>query len=76
MGSQSVKKGWQRMITQKDVHNLIVEQLTPLQKATLSYQLGNDQERIAKMEQTIADVMNGIVKSFENEGMIYLNTKK
>ena len=64
------------MITQKDVHNLIVEQLTPLQKATLSYQLGNDQERIAKMEQTIADVMNGIVKSFENEGMMYLNTKK
>lgn len=63
------------MITQKDVHNAIVEKAEPSQKMYLSLQCGGDLEKIKKIEQSMAALVNGIISSFENSGTKYLNER-
>ena len=64
------------MITQKDIHNAIVENVDPWKKAYISHQCGGDPERIKRLEQTIADVCNGIIESIKNSGTDYLDQKQ
>lgn len=61
------------MITQQDVHNSIVINVNNLQKSYLSLQCGGNVEKIKEVEQTIANVINGISKAVKNSGTDYLN---
>lgn len=61
------------MITQKDVHNSIVTNATVWQKSYLSLQCGGNVEKIKEVEQTMANMINGISKALENSGTDYLN---
>nr|DAU45424.1 MAG TPA: Pericentrin-AKAP-450 domain of centrosomal targeting protein [Caudoviricetes sp.] len=61
------------MITQKDVHNNIVVNASDWQKRYLSLQCGGDVEKIKEVEQTMANMINGISKALENSGTDYLN---
>lgn len=63
------------MITQHDIHNLIVESFSPVQKANLSLQCGNDPETIKAVEERAAIILNGAIKVFNNAGIDYLNKK-
>lgn len=63
------------MITQKDVHNIIVENAEDWQKRYLSLQCGNDVEKIKEVEQSMANMINGLVECIKNAGTIYLNEK-
>lgn len=63
------------MITQKDVHNIIVEKAEPWQKQYLSLQCGGNPEKIKAVEQSMATLVNGIVTSLENSGIKYLNER-
>lgn len=63
------------MITQKDVHNIIVENAEDWQKRYLSLQCGNDVEKIKEVEQSMANMMNGLVECIKNTGTSYLNEK-
>ena len=49
------------MITQQQIHNIIVEEANGWQKAYLSQQCGNDVETIKKVEQSMANVLNAII---------------
>lgn len=62
-----------RMITQKDVHNSIVINANDWQKRYLSLQCGGNVEKIKEVEQTMANVINGISKALKNSGTDYLN---
>ena len=70
---------WQRvkrgviMVTQKDIHNNIVENASDLQKRYLSMQCGGDVEKIKEFEQSMANIVNGVVKCLQNSGVEYLN---
>ena len=70
---------WQRvkrgviMVTQKDIHNNIVENASDWQKRYLSMQCGGDIEKIKEVEQSMANIVNGVVKSLQNSGVEYLN---
>ena len=61
------------MITQKDVHNSIVINANDWQKRYLSLQCGGDIEKIKQVEQTMANMINGISKAFKNSETDYLN---
>lgn len=61
------------MITQQDVHNSIVINANNWQKSYLSLQCGGNVEKIKEVEQTIANVINGISKAVKNSGTDYLN---
>ena len=61
------------MITQQDVHNSIVINVNNWQKSYLSLQCGGNVEKIKEVEQTIANVINGISKALKNSGTDYLN---
>ena len=61
------------MITQKDVHNSIVKNATVWQKSYLSLQCGGNVEKIKEVEQTMANMINGISKALKNSGTDYLN---
>lgn len=61
------------MITQRDVHNNIVANANVWQKSYLSLQCGGDVEKIKKVEQTMANMINGISKALKNSGTDYLN---
>lgn len=63
------------MITQKDVHNIIVENAEDWQKRYLSLQCGNDVEKIKAVEQSMANIINGFVERIKNAGTSYLNEK-
>lgn len=63
------------MITQKDVHNIIVENAEDWQKRYLSLQCGNDVEKIKAVEQSMANIINRFVESIKNAGTSYLNEK-
>lgn len=63
------------MITQKDVHNIIVENADDWQKRYLSLQCGNDAEKIKEVEQSMANIINGFVELIKNAGTSYLNEK-
>ena len=61
------------MITQKDVHNSIVTNANVWQKSYLSLQCGGNVEKIKEVEQTMANMINGISKELKNSGTDYLN---
>ena len=61
------------MVTQKDIHNNIVENASDWQKIYLSMQCGGDVEKIKEVEQSMANIVNGVVKSLQNIGVEYLN---
>lgn len=63
-------------ITQKDIHNHIVENISPLQKAYISMQCNNDPEKIKVFEQKTANLLNNIIESINNSGTRYLNQKQ
>ena len=70
---------WQRvkrgviMVTQKDIHNNIVENASDWQKRYLSMQCGGDVEKIKEVEQSMANIINGVVECLQNSGVEYLN---
>lgn len=61
------------MITQKDVHNNIVANASDWQKCYLSLQCGGNVEKIKEVEQSIANIINGISKVLKNSEVDYLN---
>ena len=61
------------MVTQKDIHNSIVENASDWQKRYLSMQCGGDVEKIKEVERSMANIVNGVIKSFQNSGVEYLN---
>lgn len=61
------------MVTQKDIHNSIVVNASDWQKRYLSLQCGGDVEKIKQVEQTMANMINGISKALKNSGTDYLN---
>ena len=63
------------MVTQKDIHNNIVENATDWQKIYLSMQCSGDVEKIKEVEQSIANIVNGVVSVLKNNGVDYLNER-
>ena len=61
------------MVTQKDIHNSIVENASDWQKRYLSMQCGGDVEKIKEVEQSMANIVNGVVECLQNSGVEYLN---
>ena len=61
------------MITQKDIHNNIVENASYWQKRYLSMRCGVDVEKIKEVEQSMENIVNGVVKRLQNRGVEYLN---
>ena len=61
------------MVTQKDIHNNIVENASDWQKIYLSMQCSGDVEKIKQFEQSMANIVNGLVKCLQNSGVEYLN---
>ena len=61
------------MVTQKDIHNNIVENASDWQKRYLSMQCGGYIEKIKEVEQSMANIINGVVNSLQNSGVEYLN---
>ena len=61
------------MVTQKDIHNIIVENASDWQKRYLSMQCGGDVEKIKEVEQSMANIINGVVECLQNSGVEYLN---
>ena len=61
------------MVTQKDIHNNIVENASDWQKRYLSMQCGGDVEKIKEFEQSMANIINGVVECLQNSGVEYLN---
>lgn len=64
------------MITQKDIHNIIVDHADASQKAYFSMLCGNDVEIIKKEERIIADLINIAIDSLASPGGRYLHEKK
>lgn len=63
------------MVTQQDIHNNIVENASDWQKRYLSMQCGNDVEKIKEVEQSMANIVNGIISVLRNNGVDYLNER-
>ena len=63
------------MVTQQDIHNNIVENASDWQKRYLSMQCGNDVEKIKEVEQSMANMVNGIISVLRNNGVDYLNDR-
>ena len=61
------------MVTQKDIHNIIVENASDWQKRYLSMQCCGDVEKIKEVEQSMANIVNGVVECLQNSGVEYLN---
>ena len=61
------------MVTQKDIHNIMVENASDWQKIYLSMQCGGDVEKIKEVEQSMANIVNGVVNILQNSGVEYLN---
>lgn len=61
------------MVTQKDIHNSIVENASDWQKRYLSMQCGGDIDKIKEVEQSMANIINGVVECLQNSGVEYLN---
>ena len=61
------------MVTQKDIHNNIVENTSDFEKICLSIQFGGDVEKIKEYEQSIANIINEVVECLQNSGVEYLN---
>ena len=63
------------MVTQKDIHNDIVENTSDFEKICLSIQFSGDVEKIKEYEQNMANIVNGVVSALKNNGVDYLNEK-
>ena len=63
------------MVTQKDIHNSIVENASDWQKRYLSMQCGGDIDKIKEVEQSMANIVNGVVSALKNNGVDYLNER-
>ena len=63
------------MVTQKDIHNNIVENASDWQKRYLSMQCGGDIEKIKEVEQSMENIVNGVVSALKNNGVDYLNER-
>ena len=63
------------MVTQKDIHNIMVENASDCQKRYLSMQCGDDIEKIKEVEQSMANIVNGVVSALKNNGVDYLNER-
>ena len=63
------------MVTQKDIHNIIVENASDWQKRYLSMQCGGNVEKIKEVEQSMANIVNGVVSVLKNNGVDYLNER-
>lgn len=63
------------MVTQKDIHNCLVENASLWQKQYISMQCGYDPQKIKAVEQSMANIINGIAESIRNNGTDYLNTR-
>lgn len=63
------------MVTQQDIHNNIVENATDWQKRYLSMQCGNDVDKIKEVEQSMANMVNGVISVLRNNGVDYLNER-
>ena len=61
------------MVTQKDIHNIIVENASDLQKRYFSMKCGGDIEKIKEVEQSVANIVNEVVECLQNSGVEYLN---
>lgn len=61
------------MVTQKDIHNDIVENTSDFEKICLSIEFGGDVEKIKEYEQNIANIVNGVIELLQNSGVEYLN---
>ena len=61
------------MVTQKDIHNIIVENASDYQKMYLSIECGGEIEKIKEVEQRLANIVNEVAKSLQNSGVEYLN---
>lgn len=59
------------MLTQKDIHNLLVENMSVQQKIDISMRCGNDPTKIEKAEKTVAEMYNLI----GGAGLEYLNKR-
>lgn len=63
------------MVTQQDIHNNIVENATDWQKRYLSMKCGNDVEKIKEVEQSMENIVNGVISVLQNNGVDYLNER-
>lgn len=59
------------MLTQKDIHNLLVENMSVQQKIDISMRCDNDPTKIEKEEKTVAEMCNLI----GGAGLEYLNKR-
>lgn len=63
------------MITQQDIHNTIVENASDWQKRYLFMQCGNNIGKIKEVEQSMANIVNGVISVLQNSGVDYLNKR-
>lgn len=63
------------MVTQKDIHNTLVENASPLQKSYISMKCGGNPQKIMEVEQRIANLVNSVTTALTNAGTDYLNKK-
>lgn len=62
-------------VTQKDIHNHLVENATPWQKYYIFVQCGYNPQKIKAAEQAMANIVNGIAEALKNSGTEYLNKR-
>ena len=60
------------MLTQKDIHNILVKCMTQQQKIEIVKKVGGDVNALKKAEKTVADIANNLTEVF-SEGLDYLN---
>ena len=60
------------MLTQKDIHNILVKCMTQQQKIEIVKNVGGDVNALKKAEKTVADIANNLTEVF-SEGFDYLN---
>lgn len=60
------------MLTQKDIHNILVKCMTQQQKIEIVKNVGGDVNALKKAEKTVADIANNLTEVF-SEGLDYLN---
>ena len=60
------------MLTQKDIHNILVKCMTQQQKIEIVKNVGGDVNALKKVEKTVADIANNLTEVF-SEGLDYMN---
>ena len=60
------------MLTQKDIHNILVKCMTQQQKIEIVKNVGGDVNALKKAEKTVANIANNLTEVF-SEGLDYLN---